>query len=411
MPSATWKTKATEAAKLIRQIVNKNQFIHNLSTAEYSARVHSSLDDLSSQWEALHDSSNPFIDSRFLLALEQHGAVANELGWQAFHLSLQQGDELLAAAPGYLTAHSFGDFVYDWGWAQQAQQAGFNWYPKWVIEIPYSPVTGPRLLTCGSSLTHSAGVAMLVQAIHQLAAARGIDCVQVNYCDAADAAMLAEQGFLVQQDQQFHWQRQGENDFVEFLQNLRSKRRKEIRRERQKIVHQGIAHRWINGAEASDEDLLFAHLCYQKTFHSKGNFPALTLECLHNLARALGDRFLLCQAMHDATLAACAIFLRSQQRLYGRYWGCLQEFDSLHFETCYYQGIEYCLAHGLDVFEPGAGGGHKLQRGFLPANVYCCHWFREPDLQAMMRRQMRAEARLRESFAADEMELTPYKRS
>ena len=381
-----------------------------MSSAEYTIRQHGSLVELAASWNQLHGSSNPFIDSRFLLALEQHGAVDNDLGWQPFHLSLQHGEELLAAAPGYLTSHSFGDFVYDWGWAQQAQQAGFGWYPKWVIEIPYSPVTGPRLLT-QNSLDHEATVPTLVQAIFQLATAHGIDCVQINYCAADDARLLAELGFLVQCDSQFHWHRYGASDFDGFLQRLRNKRRKNIRRERDKVKAQGIHHRWINGTEASSDELLFAHLCYQKTFHEKGNFPALTLDCLHAIARGLGERFLLCLAASGENPVACAISLRSDNRLYGRYWGCIREIDCLHFETCYYQGIDYCLQLGLDVFEPGAGGGHKLQRGFLPATVYSCHWFRQPKLQAMMRRQIQAEARLRQSFASEERGQTPYKRA
>ncbi len=373
--------------------------------------MHTSLTGLAAQWESLHGSSNPFLDHRLLLALEQHGAVSNELGWQPFHISLQQGDRVLAAAPGYLTSHSFGDFVYDWSWAQLAQQAGFNWYPKWVIEVPYSPVTGPRLLTAASGLDHRVAATMLSRAIRELASSRGIDCVQINYCPRNDADMLAAQGFLIQRDQQYHWQRRGDTSFAGFLQRLRSKRRKEIRRERDKVAAQGIRHRWVNGQDASAGDLLFAHHCYRNTFHQKGNLPVLSLDCLHAIARGLGQRFLLCLAQTARSPVACAICMRSDSRLYGRYWGSVGVTDCLHFETCYYQGIEYCLDNRLDVFEPGAGGGHKLQRGFLPVDVYTCHWFRHPQLHSMMRNQIQAEASLRQASAAEVNALSPYKRA
>jgi len=382
-----------------------------LSSAEYTADLHGSLTELAATWDSLHDSSNPFISSQFLLALEKHGAVANNLGWQPFHLALQQSNKLLAAAPGYLTSHSFGDFVYDWGWAQQAQQAGYNWYPKWVIEVPYSPVTGARLLTRASGLDHPAAAAMLVQAILQAANARAIDCVQINYCDAADATLLAELGFLIQRDTQFHWHRQGETDFDGFLQHLRTKRRKEIRRERNKVAKQGIRHRWVSGAEARDDDLRFAHSCYEKTFHEKGNFPALTLDCLHSIADGLGERFLLCLAETSEMPVACAICLRSDTHLYGRYWGCRKELDCLHFETCYYQGIEYCLDNGLDVFEPGAGGGHKLQRGYRPVTTYSAHLLPDPRFRDAVARFLEQEryheAQLRAAYA----EAGPFKKA
>ncbi|GAB4116127.1 MAG: GNAT family N-acetyltransferase [Wenzhouxiangellaceae bacterium] len=385
-----------------------------MSAAEYTVKLHASLTELAAHWDELHGSSNPFVDSRFLLALEQHGAVANDLGWQPLHLSLQHRDRVVAAAPGYLTSHSFGDFVYDWGWAQQAQQAGFGWYPKWVIEVPYSPVTGPRLLTrpllAIAGMDAAGASALMVQAIKQVAAARDIDCVQINYCSTSEAQQLADGGFLIQHDSQFHWQRRGATDFAGFLQQLRSKRRKEIRRERDRVAAQGISHRWVSGADASEEELRFAHLCYEKTFHEKGNFPALTLDCLHRLAHDLGPRLLLCLAASEQAPLAAAICLRSDSRLYGRYWGSIAEIDCLHFETCYYQGIDYCLAHGLDVFEPGAGGGHKLQRGFVPTSVYTCHWFQQPALRAMMHQQMQAEAQLRQAFGHADSAVTPYKR-
>ncbi len=380
---------------------------------EYSAQTHTSLHQLAAHWDDLHGSQNPFIASGFLLALEDHGALDNNLGWQACHLAVQQDQQFYAAAPGYLTTHSFGDFVYDWDWAQMAAQAGFSWYPKWVIEAPYSPVTGPRLLTpmTADGQIDLQARKLLIQAIQQLADQRQIACVQVNYCSVHEAELLAANGFLINRDQQFHWQCNNATDFDGFLERLRNKRRKEIRRERNKVKAQGITHHWINGVQASPQDLSFMHQCYVKTFHEKGNFPAISLACLQAMAKHLGERLLICMASLHGQAIAAALMLRSDTHLYGRYWGAMGDYDCLHFETCYYQGIEYCLEHGLDVFEPGAGGGHKYHRGFTPVDVYTCHWFPEPQLRQLMAAQLLYEAKLRHSYEIKDRQFTPFKRA
>lgn len=348
-----------------------------------TAQLHSSINDLCSadQWQQLTGQENPFTRHAFLQALEQHAAVDKELGWLPQHIGIYADDKLQAACAGYLTSHSFGDFVYDWNWAQIAAQQGIDWYPKWVIEVPYSPVTGSRL-QCGES--HSRWHAITADTLIEIAQQQQLPCVQVNYCSAIEARALADAGFIIRSDMQLHWQNNGYQDFTDFLAELSSKRRKETRRERRKVVAQGITHRWVSGSDSTSEERRFIHACYHKTFSEYGNHPALTIGFFDDISQSLGDQVQFCLAEFNEQKVACAIFLRSASHLYGRYWGALAAIDCLHFETCFYQGIEYCIKNGLQRFEPGAGGGHKLNRGFLPAPIYTAHYVRDPVLRSLL---------------------------
>ncbi len=336
----------------------------------------------SQQWSQLHTSNHPFTSYGFLHALEQHGAVDNQLGWQPQHLAIYQADELVAACIGYLTSHSFGDFVYDWNWARLAQMQGIEWYPKWVIEVPYSPVSGDRLHTQNNSSTFKQA---LINGLIQITQQQQLSCLQVNYCQQHEARLLQQAGFIINPITQLHWHNNHYQSFADFCQALTRKRRKETLRERRKVQQQGITHRWVSGSDATDSDIHIAHSCYQKTFCEYGNYPALTENFWQDICRNLGSAIQFCIAKHADTDIACALFLQSDTRLYGRYWGSLQTIDCLHFETCFYQGIEFCIEHGLQVFEPGAGGGHKLNRGFLPETVYTAHWINDPCLRVTLK--------------------------
>lgn len=307
--------------------------------------------------------------------------MANDMGWQPQHLGVYQGEELIAACAGYLTSHSFGDFVYDWNWARIAQMQGIEWYPKWVIEVPYSPVTGSRLHTENNSSTFKQA---LISAVIQIAQQQGLACVQVNYCKQDEAQLLQQAGFIINPNTQLHWHNQQYRQFEDFTDSLTRKRRKETLRERRKVNDQGITHRWVSGCDATPDDIHIAHTCYQKTFSEYGNYPALSEAFWQDICTSLGSNVQFCIASHNDIDIACALFLKSDTHLYGRYWGCIDEVDCLHFETCFYQGIEYCIKHGLQVFEPGAGGGHKLNRGFLPQTVYTAHWISDPALKTIL---------------------------
>lgn len=356
------------------------------------------------RWQQLITSDNPFINFQFLCALEQHGAVTEELGWLPQHLSIHDNNQLIAACTGYLTSHSFGDFVYDWNWARIAELQGVEWYPKWVIEVPYSPVNGQRLQAPSIQLKRS-----LIQALQQVAAQQKLTCVQINYCQEDEAKLLQQAGFIIRPSTQLHWHNHDYQSFDDFSEALTRKRRKETRRERRKVAEQGITHRWVPGVAANEDDIHFAHACYQKTFCEYGNFPALSETFFKHICALPDSQMLFCIAERGQEKLACALFMRSATHLYGRYWGALSDVDCLHFETCFYQGIEYCIEQGLQVFEPGAGGGHKLNRGFLPETIYTAHWVTDESLRVTLSQVAKEEHRMDNEQQAHIGQHSPFK--
>ena len=323
-------------------------------------------------WDALHDGANPFVAHAFLAGLERHGCIRAAYGWTPHHLGLWDGDRLVAASPGYLKTNSHGEFVFDHAWAHAYARHGLDYFPKWLGAVPYTPVTGPRLL----ARDHEARAA-LQAAIAQHARELGVPSAHVHFHrDDEDAAFGPD--WLARADIQYHWRnRDGWTDFDAFLGAMDHRHRKNIRQERAKVRRAGVEFRVVHGDEADARDLAAAHGFYLQTFAEYGNTPALTLAFLQHLARAMPRNLVLVLAMRGGVAVAGAICVRGRDTLYGRYWGALEGIPGLHFETCYYQGIEYCLREGLSRFEPGAQGEHKLARGFLPALVRSRHWI--PD--------------------------------
>lgn len=338
------------------------------------ARIHRALTDIrAADWDALHDGRNPFLAHAFLAGLETTGCLRPDWGWTPCHVALWDGDALLAAAPGYLKENSHGEFVFDHAWAHAYAQHGLDYYPKWLGAVPYSPVTGPRLLAREPALR-----AALLAAVTQLAAQAGLSSAHVNFHDAADAPAFAAD-WLPRQDVQYHWHNTaGWRSFDDFLAAMDHRHRKNIRQERRKVRDAGICLRIVHGDEASDAELAAMHGFYLQTFADYGNSPALTLQFLHHLARAMPRQLVIVLAERESKAIAGALCLRGGDTLYGRYWGALEQHPGLHFETCYYQGIDYCLREGLARFEPGAQGRHKIARGFLPTLVHSRHWIADP---------------------------------
>ena len=326
-------------------------------------------------WDALHDGRNPFVRHAFLDGLEQEGCLRPEWGWSPLHLTLWDGDTLRAAAPGYLKTNSHGEFVFDHAWAHAYARYGQEYFPKWLGAVPYSPVTGPRLLA-----RDPAAAATLRDAIVTLVEDNGLSSAHVNFLTEDDDAVFGEQ-WLLRHDVQYHWQRRPEwQDFESFLASMDHKHRKNIRQERNKVRQAGIGFRTLHGHDASDADLAAMHGFYLKTFSEYGNSPALTLDFLRHLARTMPEALVIFLAELDGEPLAGALCLRGGDTLYGRYWGGAT-LPGLHFETCYYQGIEYCLRQGLSRFEPGAQGEHKIARGFLPTEVRSRHWIADPGFR------------------------------
>lgn len=358
-----------------------------------------------SDWNGLVERTGPFVDWRFLNALEAAGCVRPADGWQPHFLHENDGTELACAAPAYLKAHSHGEFVFDWAWARAAQGAGLHWYPKLLIASPFSPVPGPRLL--GASDNPQAA-ARLVARIEAAVETNHWSSAGVNFCDGDDARVLEQAGWLSRFDWQFHWQNEAYNEFDDFLERLQRKARKNIRAERRRVAADGWTFKWKNGLELNSADLDLAERCYLSTFALYGNMPMLNRHFFERCARDFGPDFLVCIASQRDQALACTIFWRDSERLYGRYWGSLVDTRDVHFEACYYQGIEYCIEHGLKWFEPGAQGEHKIRRGFLPQKTRSFHYIRHPGMREGIARYLQAEAEALTGYREQLRRLEPF---
>jgi predicted N-acyltransferase len=370
------------------------------------ARHHERIADIpAAQWDALHDGRNPFVAHVFLAGLEQHDCIRAQWGWSPLHCTVWDGDELIAAAPTYIKRNSHGEFVFDHAWAHAYEQHGLDYFPKSLCAVPYSPVTGPRLLA-----RDSAARDRLLQALVESATHAGHSSVHVNFHEAGEDAAFGPD-WLARVDVQYHWHNKaGWRDFQDFLGAFDHKHRKNIRQERARVARAGIGFRVVDGAEATEADLAAMHGFYVGTFEEYGNHPALTLEFLHHLAGTMPGALVLILAERDGRPIAGALCLRGGDTLYGRYWGASEQVPALHFETCYYQGIEYCLRNGLARFEPGAQGEHKIARGFLPRFVRSRHWIAHPVFRHALRDWCAQETAAVRRHAATLAGRVPFKR-
>lgn len=375
------------------------------------ARTCTRLEDIDAgAWDRLHDGRNPFVRHAFLAGLEQHGCIQAAWGWTPRHLTLWQGDDLVAAAPGYLKDNSHGEFVFDHAWAHAYASQGLEYFPKSLYAAPYSPVTGPRLLAAGDTVHQRA----LVDAMVADALQSGRSSAHVNFhpSDELPAFKLSSSGndWLARIDVQYHWTNHGGwRNFPEFLAAFSHKRRKNIRQERARVAAAGVRFRVVDGTTASVEDLQRIHRFYLQTFAEYGNHPALSLAFVQHLAATMPESLVLFFAERDGEPIAGALCLRGGDTLYGRYWGATEELPGLHFETCYYQGIEYCLREGLTRFEPGAQGEHKLARGFLPVVIHSRHWIAEPGFRDALRTWCAQEAESVRQYARTLDAHSPFK--
>ncbi|MFC5569121.1 GNAT family N-acetyltransferase [Lysobacter yangpyeongensis] len=367
-------------------------------------RIVGSLPDVpAAQWDALHDGSNPFVTHAFLSGLEAHGCLREEWGWTPHHLTLWDADRLVAAAPGYIKSNSHGEFVFDHAWAHAYAHHGLEYFPKWLCAVPYSPVTGPRLLAMDDSRR-----AALLQAMKALCEERHFSSAHINFHSEPEATFGPD--WIARTDVQYHWRNAGDwRDFDAFLAAFDHKHRKNIRQERARVAREGVRCRLVHGDEASDADLAAMHAFYRRTFAEYGNHPALTLPFLRHLAATMPRALVLMFAERDDRPIAGALCLRGRDTLYGRYWGAGEHVPGLHFELCYYQGIEYCLREGLTHFEPGAQGEHKLARGFLPTFVHSRHWIAHPVFRDALRLWAREETASVQRYAATLAAHSPFR--
>lgn len=384
-----------------------------MSDAPFEYQFHPQLAELPAEaWNALIDDGNPFVNHHFLNAMEQHGCVGERYGWLPCHLSVHQQQRLVAAVPLYIKTNSYGEFVFDHSWAQAWQQVGLPYFPKLVSAVPYSPVTGPRFLVAShlSARQQSELIALCIEQIQQFAQQHNLSGWHILFAEKTQQAGLATHAdMLIRHDCHFHWFNRHYGTFDDFLQRLTPKKRKNIRQERAHLVKNGISLRQLDGYSASDEDWENFSYFYHKTFSDKMSLATFNTAFFKAVAHALPDKVLLVLA--DNTAGECvggALMYRSDTVLYGRHWGCKEEIKFLHFEACYYQGIDYAIQHGLECFEPGAGGEHKIARGFVPVITQSAHWLHFNPFAQGIQQFLTDEKAMIENYYAECLTHSPY---
>lgn len=359
-------------------------------------------------WDALRPDDNPFLSHAFLDALERTGCIREDWGWAPHHLGLYDGEQLVAAAPLYLKGNSHGEFVFDWSWASAWERAGGEYYPKLLNAVPYSPVSGARLLA-GHDAQSPALRRALVAAMRGEVDRLGLSSLHANFL-APDDLPAFDDAWLARTDVQFHWHNHGYADFDAFLAALNHKKRKNIRQERTQVARSGLRIERCGGASLSPEEWRRVHALYEATFDAKGNHAALTRAFFLALGETLGDAVQLALARDGERIVAMALLIQSSSTLYGRYWGSETEVPGLHFELCYYQGIEYAIARGLASFEPGAQGEHKLARGFLPTHTHSRHYLAHLQFRRAVREALVHEDVSVKAYARELRAHSPYAR-
>jgi len=361
------------------------------------------------RWNALTGDS-PFLRHEFLAALERTGCVGGETSWQPSHLTVvDAAGELLGALPLYIKHDSRGEFVFDWGWADAYAQVGLSYYPKLVSAVPFTPATGQRILVAAHADFSTVATA-LIGAARELGAELGASSLHVLFPTEAQRNYLAGEGLLTRKSCQFHWRNDGYQNFDDFLARFSSAKRKKARRERRRIAEAKVQFQHLQGDELGSEDWDTVFKFYAHTFLRRGRTPYLNRAFFADIVTTMPESLVVILARFEGQPIAAAICFRSSDTLYGRYWGSLADFHSLHFETCYYQGIDYCIREGLSRFEPGTQGEHKISRGFTPIATWSNHWLIDPEFghavaEFLDRERLHVEAYMEELAAH-----APYRR-
>jgi len=340
----------------------------------YSVRRIETLADVSvNEWNRLAGENNPFTRHEFLTGLERHDCLANH-GWYPCHLLITDNDRPVAALPLYLKSNSIGEFVFDWEWAEAYESGGGHYYPKLVSAIPFTPVTGPRYL-----IAEGEDTVQLAQLLHdaalEVASDYGLSGLHILFPDSKNRELMKAQGMLTRKACQYHWFNHGYASFEDYLGALTSKRRRQIRKERRSVVESDIRFEILRGSQITDRHWEIFHRFYSSTFHKKWGSPRLTLPFFKSLSNTMPESTLLFMANHAGRYIAGAFAMQGSKTLYGRHWGCSENFKFLHFELCYYQTIDFCIVNGLDRLDAGAQGEHKINRGFVPVDTWSAHWF------------------------------------
>jgi predicted N-acyltransferase len=394
---------------------------------------------------------NPFMRHAYLTAMHASGSASPETGWTPRFIALYAGETLVAACALYLKVHSYGEYVFDWAWANAYQQHGLAYYPKAVVAPPFTPVPGPRLLA-----RNAASRVMLVKALMAWSEAEQLSSLHMLFAADEDIAACTEAGLMLRHTIQFHWKNMppplatacaalppegalfplgrpgGKNnalkkfkDFDEFLASLNQEKRKKIRQERRKVAEAGVVFRWSRGVDISAVDWDFFYRCYERTYLEHGNAPYLNRDFFERMAKTMPENWLLFVAERDGAPMACSLIALSaetttsdgqstpletvQKTAYGRYWGALERVDCLHFEACYYQPLQWCIEHGFDSFEGGAQGEHKMARALLPVKTTSAHWLAHPSFADAVERFLEREGQGIANYMEDLERRNPFK--
>ncbi len=341
--------------------------------------VHSEIAEVGrDEWNRIAGDRYPFLSYEFLHAAEASGSVSDETGWFPCHLALRHDDgRVRALMPLYEKHHSWGEFVFDWAWANAYERAGLHYYPKLVSAVPFTPAPSSRLLL-ESPEDLEAGSALLAAAV-RLAEDRECSSIHILFPSDQDRHLLESGGFRVRKDCQFHWHNRGYASFDDFLGTFSSAKRKKARRDRRRVHEAGISFRWLDGHQLDADDWLVAYRLISRTFMQRGSLPYYNLDFFRQLSAEHPDSVRVVFADDLAGPVAAAVFFVGSDTLYGRYWGSEAHYNALHFETCYYQGIDFCIENGISTFEPGTQGEHKISRGFVPEATWSAHWLAHPE--------------------------------
>lgn len=364
------------------------------------------------EWDALTQGREPFLRHVFLDGLERFDCLGKQYGWFPQHVLLRNDEgQLLAAAPCYVKTNNYGEFVFDWAWQSAWERSGQRYYPKLVVSIPYNPAGGPRLLVHPKAPDPHRLRQMLLQVLIQLGEKLGASGVHILFPVDHEANAAASKGLILRTGCQYHWENQNYRDFEDFLAAMTSKRRKSIKRERRRVHEAGIQFRVLDGHTAGPEDWQRFHRFYVDTFEKHMGIPTLSQDFFQETAQGLGQQVVLFEARRNEDTIAAALCYRSEDTLYGRFWGCREELPDLHFETCYYQGIDFCIRERLRRFEPGAQGEHKIPRGFLPRPTYSQHYILTPGFADAVNEFCHRESQWMQEQCATLQQRSPFRQT
>ncbi|MEM8860735.1 MAG: GNAT family N-acetyltransferase [Chloroflexota bacterium] len=384
--------------------------------ANFNAQFLTSIEDVSAdEWNTLVGDNYPFIQHQFLLALEKSGSASADSGWLPSHLTVRdEAGKLIATAPAYLKDHSYGEYVFDWSWAHSYQQNRIRYYPKLLTAIPFTPCTGPRLVV-DPAVDQSAAYRFVVESMVQYCERNRLSSWHLLFpqeaLDNPAVRPALQRGLMERSGVQYHWYNQNFETFQDYLGAMKARKRNSIRKERKKVVDQGITFQHLTGDQIGASQLEDFYIFYHATYMKRGMYGYLNQEFFNQIASTMSDKLLFVFAQKDGMNIAAALFFLGDDTLFGRYWGCLDEYNQLHFETCFYQGIDYCIENGLAHFDAGAQGEHKIQRGFKPIETTSWHWISHPGFADAIQRFLYQERPEILGYIEDAQRYLPFKQN